>query len=212
MTNEQSRKNEVGALPSENLCAGITVALAVYIIGLVLSMLANTSSGGSPLIATIKNRLFVPWMAPAWLDLGFDYHLTYGLNEDADHILRVQPYSNTTSATSISLPGNRKGEQANRWRRLAKSIASSSDEPDRDSILPTSIGLGLMDELKSNDVFVRVLRAPLPEKSQITLPLYETAGVRVRMVDGVPQLIPQKPQEELAPVKTSFKRTQDNEP
>lgn len=211
MKNEKSRKNVADSLPSETICAGITVALAVYIVGLVLSIMVNTSSGGSPLLTTIKNRLFVPWMAPAWLDLGFDYHLTYGLDEDADHVLRVQPYANATSSTFISLPGNRRGEQAHRWHRLAKVIASSKDDPDRESILPTSIGLGLMEKLNSDDVFVRVLRTPLPEKSDSSSPLHETVGVRIRMVNGLPQLIPQKPKEELAPVGESPSRPMHNE-
>lgn len=186
--------------PSETVCAAVTVALGIYLVGLVLSMLGNTVSGGSPLVTTIKSRLFAPWMVPMWLDLGFDYRLTYGLGEDADHLIEVRPVGAVGSAAVIRLPAGQTGEQARRWRRLARAVVAAADDPDRESLLPTAIGLGLMDDIERDDVFVRVMRQPLPERTGSPAPPQQASTARVRLVDGEPQLIRQEPRGEVAPV------------
>jgi hypothetical protein len=186
--------------PTETVCGAVTVALVIYLIGLVLSMMGNTISGGSPLVTTIKNRLFSPWMVPAWLDLGFDYRLTYGLDDDADHLIEVRPFAAPGSAAAIRLPTGQTGEQARRWHRLARAVVSAVDDPDRESILPTAIGMGLMDEAHSDDVLVRIMRQPLPERTGLPAPPQQAFAARVRLVDGRPQLIRQEPRGEVAPV------------
>jgi hypothetical protein len=180
--------------PSETVCAAVTVALGVYLVGLVLSMLGNTISGGSPLVTTIKNRLFAPWMVPAWLDLGFDYRLTYGLEEDADHVIAA------SQSALIQLPASQTGEQARRWRRLARSVVTLADDSDRESLLPTAIATGLMTEAGSDDVLVRIVRQPLPERTGSPSAPQQAFAARVRLVDGEPQLIRQEPRGEVAPV------------
>jgi hypothetical protein len=185
--------------PSETVCAAVTVALGIYLVGLVLSMLGNTISGGSPLVTTIKNRLFAPWMVPAWLDLGFDYRLTYGLEEDADHVIEVRPFAASQSAL-IQLPASQTGEQARRWRRLARSVVTLADDSDRESLLPTAIATGLMTEAASDDVLVRIVRQPLPERTGSPAAPQQAFAARVRLVDGESQLIRQEPRGEVAPV------------
>jgi hypothetical protein len=186
--------------PSETVCAAVTVALGVYLVGLALAMMANTISGGSPLVTAIKSRLFAPWMVPAWLDLGFDYRLTYGLDDDADHLIEVRPYAGSKSSAATLLPARRTGEQAARWRRLARAVVAVADDPDREPLLPTAIGMGLMAEAKSDDVLVRIVRKPLPERTGLPAPPQEAFAARVRLVDGQPQLIRQQPRGEVAPV------------
>jgi hypothetical protein len=186
--------------PSETVCAAVTVALGVYLVGLVLSMLGNTISGGSPLVTTIKNRLFAPWMVPAWLDLGFDYRLTYGLEDDADHAIEVRPFAGPQAATVIQLPAGQTGERARRWRRLARSVVALADDSDRESLLPTAIATGLMAEAASDDVLVRIVRQPLPERTGSRAAPQQAFAARVRLVDGEPQLIRQEPRGEVAPV------------
>lgn len=186
--------------PSERVCAAVTVALGLYLVGLVLSMLANTGSGGSPLVTTIKGRLFSPVMAPAWLDLGFDYRLTHGLEEDADHLLDVRRHDDPRAANTIRLPGDATGERAARWRRLARAVMTVADDPDRDAILPTAIGTGLFDEAGSDDLVIRVLRLPLPERHAPPEPARQASSARVRLIDGRPQFIRQPPRGEVAPV------------
>lgn len=186
--------------PSETVCAAVTVALGIHLVGLVLSMLGNTISGGSPLVTTIKNRLFAPWMVPMWLDLGFDYRLTYGLDDDADHTIEVRPFGVSQSAAVIQLPASQTGEQARRWRRLARGVVAAADDPDRESLLPTAIGLGLRDEVESDDLLVRIMRQPLPERMGSPPPPQQAYAARVRMIDGEPQLIRQEPRGEVAPV------------
>jgi hypothetical protein len=185
--------------PSETVCAAVTVALVVYFLGLALSMTTNTSSGGSPLATTIKSRLFSPWMVPAWLDLGFDYRLTHGLDDDAHHVIEVRRYGAPRSE-SIRLPGDRSGEQASRWRRLARALATATDDSDRAALLPTAIGLGMMTAAESDDLLVRVMRQPPPDRVGPPAPPQQAFAARVRLVAGQPQLIRQEPRGELAPV------------
>ena len=189
--------------PSETTCAAVTVALAVYLVGLVLSIMANTGSGSSSLVTTVKSRLFTPWMVPAWLDLGFDYRLTHGLDDDADHLIEVRRHDGPRSADPLRLPGDRTGEQAARWRRLARATAAISTDADREAILPTAIGTGLFATVGADDVVVRVVRTPVPERGASPLPAQQAASARVRLVDGQPQLLRQVPRGELAPVLSS---------
>lgn len=186
-------------LPSETLCAAVTAGLGLYLVGLVLSMLANTGSGGSPLVTTITSRLFSPWMVPAWLDLGFDYRLTHGVEEDADHEIAVRAFGDRSS-DALLLPGDRSGERARRWRRLARNAVAVTDDLDRAALLPTAIGTGMMDEAGTDDVFVRVVRRLPPERNAPPAPPQQAFAGRVRLVDGLPQLIRQEPKGEVAPL------------
>ena len=76
--------------PSELIRAAITAALAIYLIGLVLTVMSNSGSGSSALLRTIKGRLFSPWMGPMWLDLDSDHRLTDGQPEAAEHIVELR--------------------------------------------------------------------------------------------------------------------------
>jgi hypothetical protein len=166
------------------------VALAVYLVGLVLSIVGNTGSGSSAVVRTIKSRLFSPWMVPPWLDLGFDYRLTYGGDEDGDFSVEVRPQGDGKAAT-VRLPGRLTGERAARWRRLARSIAV--EDTDRDGLLAAAVGRGMFDD-------VRVLRTPLVDRGGPSLAPVQASSARVRMVDGELQLIRTEPRGEVAPL------------
>ncbi|NDC63948.1 MAG: hypothetical protein EBZ59_08215 [Planctomycetia bacterium] len=180
--------------------AAITLALAAYLIGLVLSIAGNSGSGGSALVRTVKSRLFSPWLVPAWLDLGFDYRLTYGQPDDADHLVEVRR-TDGDGATLLP-PAAGGGERAARWRRLARAVATSVDDPDRDGLLAAAIGRGTFDELGSEDVGLRVLRQPLPERSGPASPAEpeEVYAARVRVVGGEVQLIKVEARGDVAPL------------
>jgi hypothetical protein len=137
----------------EPLRGVVTVALAVYLVGLGLSVAGNSGSGASALVRTIKGRLFSPWLVPVWLDLGFDQRLTHGAPDDADHILEVVAYGPAEGAP-LRFPGAVSGERARRWRRLARALA----RPDGADELVAAVGRGAFDDLGADDVTVRVLR------------------------------------------------------
>jgi hypothetical protein len=166
----------------------VSVGIAVYLIGLLLAMAGNSVSGSSALVRTIKARLFSPWMQPAWLDLGFDHPLTYGSPENADHTLEVR--SRTGEPVVMTLPGSRHGEQAARWRRLARVIAVASVDGNVPPMV-AGIGEGAFGDLASEDVTVRLLRRLLPER---TAPSADDRprqpyAARVRRVAGEIQVI-----------------------
>ena len=184
-----------------------SVVLAVYLVGLGLTIAGNSVSGSSALVRTIKQRLFSPWMGPAWLDLGFDHPLTYGLPEDSDHALEVRRFQVDGGAEKggpLRLPGDRTGERAARWRRLARRIASAAT--DETAVpLAADVGQGTFEAVGGEDVAVRAVRWPLEEReapSEASRPVkpYEA---RVRLIDGEVQLVElggEAKRGELAPV------------
>lgn len=183
--------------PSSTTRAAVTVALALYLVGLVLSIAGNSGSGSSALVRTIKSRLFAPWMVPAWLDLGFDYPLTYGGEEDGDFSLEVRRHDEP-NAVPLRLPGRLSGERAARWRRLARSMAAA--DADRDGLLAAALGRGLFDDLNAQDLVVRVVRTPLEDRGGGQPAPVEAYSARVRMVGGEVQLIRTEARGEVAPL------------
>jgi len=183
--------------PSPVSQAAVTVALAVYLLGLVLSIVGNTGSGSSAVVRTIKSRLFSPWMVPPWLDLGFDYRLTYGNDQDGDFSVEVRRQGAAKPA-AVRLPGRLTGERAARWRRLARSIAV--EDADRDGLLAAAVGRGMFDDVGAEDVIVRVLRTPLVDRGGPPTVPVQASSARVRMVGGELQLIRAEPRGEVAPL------------
>ena len=179
--------------------AAVTVALAAYLLGLVLSIVANTGSGSSALVRTIKNRLFAPWMVPPWLDLGFDYSLTYGSEEDGDFRIEVRRQGDAKTPP-VRLPDRFSGERAARWQRLARSMAATVDDADRDGVLAAAVGRGMFDELGSQDLVVRVLRTPLADRGGPPPSPVQAYSARIRMVDGEVQLLRAEARGEVAPL------------
>jgi len=183
--------------PSPVTQTAVTVALSIYLVGLVLSIVGNTGSGSSAVVRTIKSRLFSPWMVPPWLDLGFDYRLTYGSDEDGDFSVEVRRQGDA-KAPAMRLPGRLTGERAARWRRLAWSIAV--EDTDRDGLLAAAVGRGMFDDVGAEDVTVRVLRAPLVDRGGPPTVPVQASSARVRMVGGELQLIRAEPRGEVAPL------------
>lgn len=185
-------------LPSDAVQAAVTAALGFYLVGLVLTILGNSTSGSSALVRTIKGRLFAPALVPAWLDLGFDQHLTHGVPEDADHALKLRPWGAGGPDEVIELPGTATGERAARWRRLAKAIATGgAGDP---AVLAAAVGRGAFADLGREDVRVRVMRRPLRERNAAAAEPAPVYAARVRFVDGEVQLIKSEPRGELAPL------------
>lgn len=185
---------------SDGLQAAATVAISLMLVGLGLAIATNSLSGSSALLGTIKSRLFSPLLAAAWLDLGFDTRLTYGLPDDADHELEVTS-RDSPEAEPLSFPGVRRGEQAARWRRLARAIAMGEADGDG-SVVAAGVGRGGFDDLGVEDVVVRVLRQPLPARtgSADTGVAEQVYDARVRLVGGELQLIKDEAKSELAPL------------
>ena len=186
--------------PSETVRAAVTAALAVYLLGLLLTIAGNSSSGSSTLVRTLKDRLFAPWMVPAWLDLGFDYRLTYGGAEDADHVLEVRRFADATGRNVQRLPGTLRGERGARWRRLARSIALAKDDADRDGLLAASVGKGMFGRFGAEDLVVRVVRTPVADRGAPPGQATQAYAARVRMIGGELQLLRSEPRAELAPL------------
>jgi len=184
---------------AETTRAVVTVALSLYLLGLVLSIAGNSGSGSSALIRTIKGRLFAPWMVPPWLDLGFDYRLTYGTDADADASLEVRRQGNATGSP-MRLPGRLTGERAARWRRLARALATSTDDTDRQSLLAAAVGRGLFNDLGVEDLVVSVVQTPLADRGGPPTSPVVAYSARVRMVGGELQLIRSEPRGEVAPL------------
>lgn len=200
-------------IPAEGVRAVATVAICLVLVGLVLAVAANSMSGPSALLGTIKSKLFAPVLAAAWLDLGFDQRLTHGLPDDADHELEVARRDGSDKEP-LFFPGDRRGEQAARWRRLARAVAVGEAEDDG-SVVAAGVGRGGFDDLGVEDVVVRVLRQPLRERTGPTeadTP-EQVYDARVRLVGDDLQLIKEEAKSELAPlVKPPSPRSVDAPP
>lgn len=179
--------------------AAISVALACYLVGLVLTIAGNTASGSSALVSTVKGRLFAPWMVPAWLDLGFDYPLASGGAGVAHHALEIGPQA-PAAGRAARFPGSRTGTQAARWRRLARAVADAADDPDRGGPLAAAVGRGMFAALGGQDVAVKVVRTPPAERGAPPRAAEAAYSARVRLRDGELQLLRSEPQVELAPL------------
>lgn len=186
---------------SDAVRAAVTIALGVYLIGLVLAIVGNGASGTSAVVRTIKSRLYAPWLVPAWLDLGHDQHLTYGLAEDADHAFELRATAGANAAP-LRFPGQRTGERAARWRRLAAALAPAAEGDERAVSLAAAVAAGGFDELGTEDVSLRVFRRHLPERLGLPVPTGSSVvtSERVRRVGGELQLIKADPPGEVAPL------------
>lgn len=184
---------------SDRARAAISVVLAVYLGGLSLSIVGNTGSGTSALVRTIHGRLFSPWMVPPWLDLGFDYRLTYGAAEDGDHAVEVRRQGDRGPA-AVRLPGPLTGERAARWRRLARSLAPDEAGDDRDGLLAAAVGRGMFETVGGDDVVVSVVRTPLADRGGPPPTPATVVSSRVRMVGGELQLVRSEARGEVAPL------------
>lgn len=198
-------KSTPAGLPSEAFRGVVSILLSLYLFGCVLTVAGNSGSGSSLLVSTVKSKLFSPWMVPLWLDLGFDYRLTYGQLDDADHVIVVEPWNAAGEATTIRFPAaGSSGIAANRWRTLAGWLEPEAVPEDVSGLLPTAVAESLFDELGSEDLRVRCLRFAMPERSTFDAaakPSLEQALVaRVRRVAGSVQLLPVEEQRDVAPV------------
>ena len=102
-TMTRASRQTAAAAPGETGRSVVSVLLVIYLVGLALSVAGNSASGTSALVRAVKGRLFAVWMVPAWLDLGFDTRLTYGLPEDGDHAIELRPHGRR-AAEPILLP------------------------------------------------------------------------------------------------------------
>lgn len=181
----------------------VSIGLAIYLAGLVLTMLANTDAGTSRLVRTLKARLFSPWMVPAWLDLGFAHPLTYGEPDDADHRIEIMPHGRGAGdAVPLVLPGDLRGERAARWRRLARAIATEETTAEDAADLAAAVAAWSFSRLGCEDVDLRVLRSARPDRNEpAAIATDERAfAARVRRVAGELQLLKAEPRGEVAPL------------
>ena len=83
----------------------------------------------SLLLSVVKGKLFSFWLVPPWLDLGFDYFLTYGQQADATRYLELRKHGED-NWLRLSGP-NVNYQQSIRWQRLLRSVVSSDEEAGR---------------------------------------------------------------------------------
>lgn len=185
-------------LPTEPVRGLVTVALALYLTGLGLAIATNSLSGASSLLGTVKSRIFSPLLVPAWLDLGYDYRVTYGLDEDADHELEVGEWA--ADRPPLRLPDSHGGERASRWRRLARTIAVGGVDEDG-GVVAAGVARGGFARVRADDLELRVVRRLQPgREAAVGADVAEAYAARVRRVGGDVQLIRDEPAGELAPL------------
>jgi hypothetical protein len=174
----------------------------LYLGGLLLALAGNTTSGSSTLVRTIKSRIYAPLLVPAWLDLGFDNHLTWGTPADADHAIEITSSDGGPNGTTLRFPdGGAHGERAARWRRLARAIAAGDAAGESPAVLATAAAAGTFATMQADDVNLRVMRTPPGDRETLAPARPEQAyRARVRRVGDDVQLIKAENPSELAPL------------
>jgi chloramphenicol 3-O-phosphotransferase len=195
-----------GSTPSETVRAVVTCGLVLYLAGLFLALVGNTSSGTSSLVRTIKSRIYAPLLVPAWLDLGFDNHMTWGTPADADHALVIGRKAEA-AATTLRFPAAAGGgERAARWRRLARTIAAGEVAGEAPAVLAAAVAAGTFTTLGTADVSLMVERtAPVARDAAMPQRPEAAYRARVRRVGddaqrGDIQLVKVDDQSEVAPL------------
>ena len=122
--------------------------------------------------------------------------------DDADHELEIAAHDGPTGEP-LSFPGTRRGEQAARWRRLARTIASGGVDGDG-SPVAAGAGRGGFRGTGTDDVDVRVFRLAMPEPTATGAAgdAEQIYAARVRMIGGEVQLIKDEARSEVAPLVT----------
>ena len=188
-------------VPSDRTRRLVSGAILVYLVGLLLTMVANTDAGTSRLVRTLKVRLFSPWMVPAWLDLGFARSLTYGEPDDADHRIEIVPHGSRADSTEpLVLPGPLRGERAARWRRLARAIATAQTPEEEAADLAAAVAAWSFPRLGCADVDLRVMRSARPDRTAPAAADEQAFAARVRRVAGEIQLLKPEPRGMVAPL------------
>lgn len=190
------------AAPSDTVRAAVTCGLVLYLAGLLLALAGNTTSGSSALVRTVKSRIYAPLLVPAWLDLGFDTHLTWGTPADADHTLEIGCRDAGPDENTLLFPEpDVRGERAARWRRLARAIAAGDAAGETPAVLATAAAAGTFAAVQADDVNLRVVRTPPGDRDTLAAPRPEQAyRARVRRVGDDVQLIKVEDPSELAPL------------
>jgi hypothetical protein len=188
--------------PSDTVRAAVTCGLVLYLAGLLLALAGNTTSGSSLLVRTIKSRIYAPLFVPAWLDLGFDNHLTWGTPADADHTLEIGRRDAGADGTMLRFPdGGVRGERAARWRRLARAIAAGNAAGESPAVLAAAAAAGTFATIQADDVNLRVMRTPPGDRETMAPARPERAyQARVRQTGDDIQLIKGEDPSELAPL------------
>ncbi len=206
---KQGSEPSSSSLPSEVFRGLVSIAICLYLLGFALTVAGNSASGSSALVRTVKTKMFSPWMVPLWLDIGFDYRLTYGQFNDADHLIEVRPWSGD-SETRVQFPAaGSTSIAANRWRTFAAWLEPETVPEEFSGILPTALAESLFDEMQTEDLRVRSLRVAMPERANFSArdaddppQLQQVSATRVRRVAGSIQMLPVEEQRDVAPLST----------
>ena len=138
-------------LPSEGRRTVISFLLFVHLFALGVAIASNAAPV-SPLRRQLREVPFIrPYLQLLYMDLGYNFHLTYSEEYDTDHFFELELSRKNTSGpetTKIVLPpsGLRPPIRRGRYHNLALNAARLEGDDQFESLLPKAIAKRLLAE------------------------------------------------------------------
>ena len=156
-----SQSDHGAELPPQGIRTAASLLLFIHIFAISLALVANSTTTPSPLLFNIRQALLghLYW---TWTDVGFGYGFT-GTELDMPHSVdAVVSYSDGSSETVPIEPDGTSGLRHDRYVNLAARFAAMLQNPERESLLPSMLGGGLLrqhqavnQELTATDAIIR---------------------------------------------------------
>ena len=145
-----SQSDDRAELPAQGIRTAASLLLFIHIFAISLALVANSTMTPSPLLFNIRQALLghLYW---TWTDVGFGYRFT-GTELDMPHSVdAVVSYSDGSSEAVPIEPEGASGIRHDRYVNLATKFAAMLQNAERESLLPSMLGGGLLRQLQTSD-------------------------------------------------------------
>ena len=145
-----SPSDDRAELPPQGVRTAASLLLFIHIFAIGLALIANSTTTPSPLLFNIRQALLghLYW---TWTDVGFGYRFT-GTELDMPHSVdAVVSYSDGSSETVSVEPDGASGLRHDRYVNLAATFAAMLENAERESLLPSMLGGGLLRQLQTSN-------------------------------------------------------------
>jgi hypothetical protein len=152
-------------LPSVELRTALSLLILLHLFSLFVAVATNFGPV-SPFRGAFGQVPFIkPYLQGLYMDLAYNFHLTYGDQMDVDHILEMDWESKDGSFRSVSLVlpptdlGN--GIRRRRYQQLALNLLTQAENPDpnrsatAEAILPRAVAGSALAENEQNSLVLR---------------------------------------------------------
>ncbi|MBX7071820.1 MAG: hypothetical protein K1X71_01620 [Pirellulales bacterium] len=210
MTNANTA--EANMLPAGALRTGLSIFLFAHLFAVIIAIVGR-GPVPSPLTSRVANlSILAEYRRLLHIDSAYAFPLTRADEFDIDYVIEALVTLPTGEAQTLLMPDSSiAGERARHWRMLGQYMALYLEDADRESLLATGIGQGLIARYDAKDVDLKLkahylqdrggyLQKPDPNRDDLWRDRYEA---RIWMSGGAPRLLKKENRGEAAPVAES---------